>query len=114
MNARALNNLLPLLLVVAGTLLPAQFAINSALAGQTYSVVLAAAVSYSVGTLLGVGLLIPDLAYLGVICIGAVPVLAALWVAVAGWQRDRRLSYAALAALGGLVAVVIVKQFIKH
>ncbi|WP_291423848.1 hypothetical protein [Deinococcus sp.] len=64
--------------------------------------------------LLGVGVFWPHLSYLGVICIGTVPVLAALWVAVSAWSRDRRLSYAALAALGGLILVVIVKQFIRR
>lgn len=61
---------------------------------------------------LGVGVLVPRLAYLGVVCIGTVPVLAALWVAVTAWSRDRRLSLAALAALAGLVAVFFVKQFV--
>ncbi|WP_291423843.1 DMT family transporter [Deinococcus sp.] len=50
MTSRSLTALLPLpLLVAAGSLLPSQFAINSALAGQTHSVVLAAAISYGVG-----------------------------------------------------------------
>ncbi|MFC6666458.1 hypothetical protein ACFP9V_14685 [Deinococcus radiopugnans] len=44
--------------------------------------------------------------------IGAVPVLAALWVAVAAWNRDRRLSVAALLALAGLVAVFLVKGLV--
>lgn len=64
--------------------------------------------------LLAVGVLFSDLAFIGVIWVAAVPVLAALWVAVAAWKRDHRLSYAALAALAGLVAVFVVKQFIKH
>ncbi len=62
--------------------------------------------------LLAVGVLLPNLAAIGVIWIAAVPVLAALWVALAGWRLDRRLSIAALLALGGLVLVFIVKQFI--
>lgn len=62
--------------------------------------------------LLGVGVLWPDLAAWGVAWVGLVPVLAALWVAVAGWKIDRRLSLAALLALAGLVLVVIVKNFI--
>ena len=37
------------------------------------------------------------------------PVLAALWVMVAAWKRDRRLSVAALIALAGLVVVFFVK-----
>lgn len=41
-----------LLLIIAGSLLPAQFATNTALARETHSVVFAAATSYSVGTLL--------------------------------------------------------------
>lgn len=40
------------LLVTAGSLLPAQFATNAALARETQSVVLSAAISYGVGTLL--------------------------------------------------------------
>lgn len=52
MNTRTFPNLLPLLmLIVGGALLPAQFATNSALAGRTGSVVLAAAISYMVGAL---------------------------------------------------------------
>ena len=62
--------------------------------------------------LLAVGVLFPDLAAVGVAWIGAVPVLAALWVAVAAWTKDRRLSVAALLALAGLVAVFFVKQWI--
>ena len=58
MNTRTLPNLLPLLmLIVGGALLPAQFATNSTLAGQTGSVVLAAAISYLVGALFLVVLL---------------------------------------------------------
>ncbi|MFC3835346.1 MULTISPECIES: hypothetical protein [Deinococcus] len=62
--------------------------------------------------LLAVGVLLPDVSVVGVVWVAAVPVLAALWVAVAGWRLDRRLSVAALLALGGLVLVVVVKQFI--
>lgn len=62
---------------------------------------------------LAVGVLFPDLAAVGVAWIGAVPVLAALWVAVTAWNRDRRLSVAALLALAGLVAVFFVKQLIS-
>ncbi|EYB67473.1 hypothetical protein DEIPH_ctg040orf0038 [Deinococcus phoenicis] len=62
--------------------------------------------------LLAVGVLFPDLAAVGVTWVGLVPVLAALWVAVTAWNRDRRLSLAALAALGGLVVVYVVKSFI--
>ncbi|WP_168734659.1 hypothetical protein [Deinococcus sp. KSM4-11] len=62
--------------------------------------------------LLAVGVLLPGLAAVGVIWVAAVPVLAAVWVALAGWRLDRRLSVAALFALGGLVLVFIVKQFI--
>ncbi len=61
---------------------------------------------------LAVGVLFPDLSAVGVAWIGAVPVLAAVWVAAAGWKQDRRLSVAALLALAGLVAVFFVKQFI--
>ncbi len=62
---------------------------------------------------LTVAVLFPDLAAVGVAWIGAVPVLAALWVAVTAWNRDRRLSVAALLALAGLVAVFFVKQLIN-
>ncbi|UBV41779.1 hypothetical protein LAJ19_08950 [Deinococcus taeanensis] len=63
--------------------------------------------------LLAVGVLWPDLSWVGVSWVGAVPVLAALWVAVAGWRADRRLSVAAGLALAGLALVVVVKQFIR-
>lgn len=62
--------------------------------------------------LLAVGVLFPDWAFIGVICVGLIPVVATVWVAIGAWNRDRRLSYAALAALGGLVLVFVVKQFI--
>ncbi|GBF07778.1 hypothetical protein DAERI_170037 [Deinococcus aerius] len=62
--------------------------------------------------LLALGVLFPGLAFVGVSWVGLVPVLAAVWVAVAAWNRDRRLSIGALAALGGLAAVYIVKSFI--
>ncbi len=41
-----------------------------------------------------------------------VPVLAAVWVAVAAWRRDRRLSVAALVALLGLAVVFFVKNLL--
>ena len=62
--------------------------------------------------LLAVGVLFPRLAALAVGWVGLVPVLAAGWVAVAGWKRDRRLSLAALTALAGLVVVFVVKEFL--
>lgn len=62
--------------------------------------------------LLFVGVLFPDLAAVGVAWIGAVPVLAAVWVALAAWNKDRRLSVAALLALAGLVAVFVVKGLV--
>lgn len=62
--------------------------------------------------LLAVGVLFPGLAAVGVTWVGLVPVLAALGVAVTAWNRDRRLSVAALAALGGLAVVYVVKSFI--
>ena len=62
---------------------------------------------------LAVGLFFPRVAVWGVAWVGAVPVLAALWVAVAAWKQDRRLSAAALAALAGLALVFVVKQFIR-
>jgi len=46
--------------------------------------------------LLAVGVLFPDFAVLGVAWVGLVPVLAALWVLVTGWQRDRRHPQAAV------------------
>ena len=54
-----------LLLIAAGALLPAQFAVNTALARQVGSVVLAGTVSYGVGSLLlllllGLGRATPD------------------------------------------------------
>lgn len=61
---------------------------------------------------LAVGVLFPDLAGAGVVWVAAVPVLAALWVAIAAWRVDRRLSLAALAALAGLAVVVVVRQWI--
>jgi transporter family-2 protein len=46
------KTLLPLLMtIVGGTLLPAQFSINSALKDQLHSVTLTAAISYSVGAI---------------------------------------------------------------
>ncbi|ANC72784.1 hypothetical protein [Deinococcus radiodurans] len=62
--------------------------------------------------LLAVGVLFPDFAVLGVAWVGLVPVLAALWVLVTGWQRDRRLGMAAALALAGLGLVVVVKGFL--
>ena len=62
--------------------------------------------------LLAVGVLVPSLAVVGVICVALVPVLAAVWVAVSAWGGDRRLSVAALAALGGLAVVFVVKGLI--
>lgn len=62
---------------------------------------------------LALGLFFPRVAVWGVAWVGAVPVLAALWVAVAAWRTDRRLSAAALAALAGLALVFVVKQFIR-
>jgi hypothetical protein len=63
-------------------------------------------------TLLALGVLVPRLALLGVVGVAAVPVLAAVWVAVGAWRRDRRLSLTALAALGGLAVVFVVKGFL--
>lgn len=62
--------------------------------------------------LLALGVLFPRLAALAVGWVGLVPVLAAVWVAVTAWTRDRRLSFAALAALGGLAVVFFVKNLI--
>ncbi|WP_034384871.1 hypothetical protein [Deinococcus sp. YIM 77859] len=62
--------------------------------------------------LLALGVLFPKLAAGGVAWVGLVPVLAAVWVAVGAWKRDRRLSLAALAALGGLAVVYGVKSLL--
>ncbi|GAA5532990.1 hypothetical protein E5F05_15940 [Deinococcus metallilatus] len=62
--------------------------------------------------LLAVAVLFPALAVVGVTWVALVPVLAAVWVALSAWNRDRRLSFAALAALAGLAAVYVVKSFI--
>ncbi len=62
--------------------------------------------------LLLVSVLWPPLALIGVGWVMLVPVLAALYVMVAGWRRDRRLGVAALAALLGLVVVFFAKQFL--
>ncbi|WP_221088168.1 hypothetical protein [Deinococcus aquaedulcis] len=62
--------------------------------------------------LLAVGVVVPDLAWVGVVWVAGVPVLAAVWVALAGWRHDRRLSVAALLALAGLGLVVVVRQWL--
>ena len=62
--------------------------------------------------LLAGGVLLPAYAWVGVVWIASVPVLAAVWVALAGWRVDRRLSVAAVLALAGLALVVVVRQFI--
>ncbi len=58
---------------------------------------------------LAAAVLVPRLALWAVGWVMLVPVLAALWVAAAGWQRDRRLSLAAVVALAGLAVVFFVK-----
>ena len=62
--------------------------------------------------LLAVGVFFPDLAVWGVAWVGLVPVLAAVWVLVTGWQKDRRLGMAAGLALAGLALVVIVRRWV--
>lgn len=62
----------------------------------------------TVGLLLA-GLVWPSLAWLGVVSVGAVPVLAALWVAFTGWRTDPALARAAALALVGLLLVVGVR-----
>nr|WP_246580852.1 hypothetical protein [Deinococcus aestuarii] len=62
--------------------------------------------------LLALGVLLPGYAFLGVVAVALVPVLAAVWVALGAWKRDRRLSIAALAALAGLAVVFVVKGFL--
>lgn len=62
--------------------------------------------------LLGTSIFIPQWSWLGVIWLGALPVIAALWVAIASWSYDRQLSFSALAALGGLGIVFFIKAWI--
>ncbi|ULH16465.1 hypothetical protein MF271_07760 [Deinococcus sp. KNUC1210] len=63
--------------------------------------------------LLAVTLLFPALAQWAVAWVMVVPVLAALWVAVSAWRRDRRLSVAAVIAVAGLGVVFLVKGLLK-
>ena len=42
-----------------------------------------------------------------------VPVLAALFVALSNWQKDRRLSVAALIALGGVGLVLLARGWVN-
>ena len=58
---------------------------------------------------LALAVLFPRLAFWAVAWVMLVPVLAALWVMVAAWKLDRRLSGAALVALVGLAVVFFVK-----
>jgi|GEM_PF-2494753 len=58
---------------------------------------------------LALALLVPRLALWAVGWVMLVPVLAALWVALAALKTDRRLSVAALVALAGLAVVFFVK-----
>ena len=58
---------------------------------------------------LALTLLLPKLALWAVGWVMLVPVLAALWVALAALKTDRRLSVAALVALAGLAVVFFVK-----
>ena len=62
--------------------------------------------------LLTAGVLFPGFAVWGVAWLGLVPVLAAVWVLVAGWKKDRRLGWAAALALGGLGLVVVVRGLV--
>ncbi|MHA0038946.1 hypothetical protein [Deinococcus sp. PESE-13] len=62
--------------------------------------------------LLAVGVLFPDFALWGVAWVGLVPVLAAVWVLVTGWKKDRRLGMAAALALAGLGLVVVVRGWV--
>ena len=61
---------------------------------------------------LTLAVLVPRLAFLAVAWVMLVPVLAAFWVAVTAWNRDRRLSVAALVALAGLGVVFLVKSWL--
>jgi hypothetical protein len=61
---------------------------------------------------LALALLVPRLAVYAVGWVMLVPVLAALWVALAAWKLDRRLSVAALVALVGLGLVFVLKGLI--
>jgi hypothetical protein len=62
---------------------------------------------------LAVAVLFPQLALWAVGWVMLVPVLAAMWVAGAAWNRDRRLSVAALIALAGLAVVFVVKGLLS-
>lgn len=62
--------------------------------------------------LLAASLFVPALSAVGLWYMMTVPALAALVVTVTQWRVDRRVSLAALIALLGLVAVVIVKGWI--
>lgn len=62
---------------------------------------------------LALALLLPGLAVYAVGWVMLVPVLAAVWVAVAAWRPDRRLSLAALVALAGLALVFVLKGLIR-
>ena len=63
--------------------------------------------------LLLLALFLPGLAGWAVGWVMLVPVLAALWVVVSAWQRDRRLSLAAVTAVVGLGVVFLVKGLLK-
>lgn len=62
--------------------------------------------------LLAASLFFPALSAAGLWYMMTVPALAAMVVTVTQWRVDRRVSLAALIALLGLVAVVIVKGWI--
>ncbi len=63
---------------------------------------------------LALAVLFPRLALWAVGWVMLVPVLAALWVMVAAWKPDRRLSGAALVALIGLAVVFLARSWISH
>lgn len=62
--------------------------------------------------LLAIGLFVPNLSWLGIIWLGVLPISAALWVAITSWKKDRHLSLSAIATLGGLALVFIVKSLL--
>lgn len=61
---------------------------------------------------LAIGLFVPKLSSLGIVWLGILPIAAALWVAIASWKQDRHLSLSAMATLGGLAVVFIVKSLL--
>ena len=69
---------------------------------------------FGVGLLaLIVGVIWPNFGRWAVYWLMLVPVLAALFVALSNWRGDRRLSVAALIALGGVGLVLLAREWVK-